>query len=551
MSTTPTATRRSAPVINPARPVSEPTPVETPAAPRRALQKRTAVVAIVLLVGLAAVFAVGGYSSGISPADKSLVYQPIDYGDLAITITERGTVESQNDVEIICEVDDIQGDGINGNPILWVISNGASVKKGDLLLELDSASHLERFDEQILDEERARTRKVQAEIAYENRKSKNETKLAKAKLDVELAELAVQQYQDEEGGTFQLDLQEVELSIREQQARQVIDETNLDAIEELYSLGYKSKGDLAQARLSALRADGALSRQLSRRTELIRYTHQKMRLTLQGQLDSSRRNLLQVERDNVALLSQAKSTMDSAERAWQKEVERLERYTEQLEKCKIYAPQDGMVAYHVERSRRGGSTSIAEGVAVRDRQPLLTIPDLRRMQVRTAVHESVIDQVRAGQRATVRMDAYPEKVYEATVKSVAVLPDPGGWMSSDTKVYETIITIDEDVDGLKPGMTAVAELHIDYLTDVLCVPVQALVQRADLNWCYVLDGRSIEQRFVEQGRSNDKFIEIREGLSQGDTVVLNPSAVLEQMPELEQQALEESMKEDAATTPTE
>jgi RND family efflux transporter MFP subunit len=232
-------------------------------------------------------------------------------------------------------------------------------------------------------------------------------------------------------------------------------------------------------------------------------------------------------------------------------VERLERYTEQLEKCKIYAPQDGMVAYHIERSRRGGSTSIAEGVAVRERQPLLTIPDLKRMQVRTAVHESVVDQVRAGQRATVRMDAYPEKVYEATVDSVAVLPDPGGWMSSDTKVYETVITIDDDVDGLKPGMTAVVELHIDYLTDVLCVPVQALVQRGDLTWCYTMSGGSIEQRFVEQGRSNDKFIEIREGLSQGDTVVLNPSAVLEQMPESEQLAIEQSTKKDVATNSTE
>ena len=222
--------------------------------------------------------------------------------------------------------------------------------------------------------------------------------------------------------------------------------------------------------------------------------------------------------------------MDSADRALAKEVELLERYRQQLEKCKIYAPQDGMVAYHVEGAVVGGSTSIAEGVAVRDRQPLLTLPDLKRMQVKTAVHESVVDQVRAGQRATVRLDAYPELVYEATVESVAVLPDPGGWMSSDTKVYETIVTIDEDVNRLKPGMTAVVEIHIDHLTDVLCAPVQALVQRGHSTWCYVARDGEIEQRFVEQGRTNDKFIEIRAGLSQGEVVVLNPS-VIERMPD--------------------
>ena len=44
---------------------------------------------------------------------------------------------------------------------------------------------------------------------------------------------------------------------------------------------------------------------------------------------------------------------------------------------------------------------------------------------------------------------------------MAVLPDPGGWLSSDTKVYKTVVTIDEEVDQIKPGMTAVVEIHID------------------------------------------------------------------------------------------
>jgi RND family efflux transporter MFP subunit len=555
MSTTTTPTRHAAPVTmrtagkrvtTPAEPaLAEPAPAEPS---RRGLQKSTAVVAIVILFGLASVFALGSYSSDVSSTSEMFVLHTVDYSDLPITITERGTIESQNNIEIACEVDDIQGDGINGNPILWIVENGSSVKKGDLLVEIDSSSHLERFDEQILDEERARTRKVQAEIAYENRKSKNETNLAKAQLNVELAELALEQYQDEDGGTFQIDLQEIDLAIQEQQAKQVIDDTNLEAIEELYSLGYKSKGDLAEARLNALKSDSALSREMSRRTEFVRYTHRKMRLQLEGRLNSARRALLQIERDNAALLAQAESSRDSATRAWEKEVERLERYEEQLQKCKIYAPQDGMVAYHINRSRWGGSTSIAQGVAVRDRQPLLTLPDLKHMQVKTSVHESVVDQVRAGQRATVRMDAFPEKVYEATVESVGVLPDPGGWLSSDTKVYETVITIDKQVEGLKPGMTAVVEVHLDYLTDVLCIPVQALIQRTDQTWCYVNAGGRIEQRFVDQGRSNDKFVEIRSGLSRGDVVILNPSAVLEQMPELEQLAMEQAEIEQAAAS---
>ncbi len=184
--------------------------------------------------------------------------------------------------------------------------------------------------------------------------------------------------------------------------------------------------------------------------------------------------------------------------------------------------QSGMVAYYVEANRWGQSTSIAEGVAVRERQPILSIPNLSYMQVKTAVHESVVDRVKSGLHATIRLDAFPDRHYEGAVQSVAVLPDPGGWLSSDTKVYNTVVTIDEQVDQIKPGMTAVVEMHIDLLHDVLCVPVQAVIQRGEVTWCYVLVNRVPEQRPVVVGKTNDKFVEICEGLSEGDVVVLNP-----------------------------
>ncbi len=195
----------------------------------------------------------------------------------------------------------------------------------------------------------------------------------------------------------------------------------------------------------------------------------------------------QVEVENDALLAQAKAWMDSAELSLKREEERLARYREQLEKCKIYAPQDGMVAYHVDSNHWGQSTSIAEGRAVRNQQQLMSIPDLTHMQVKTAVHESVVDRVKAGISATIRVDAFPDRIYHGKVESVAVLPDPGGWLSSDTKVYQTTVTLDEEVTGLKPGMTAVVELHIDHLQNVSSSPYRPLCSGETRTWCYVAD----------------------------------------------------------------
>ena len=114
------------------------------------------------------------------------------------------------------------------------------------------------------------------------------------------------------------------------------------------------------------------------------------------------------------------------------------------------------------------------------------------------------------------------------MKSVAVLPEPGSWLSSDVKVYETIITIDEKVEQLKPGMTAVVEIHVDRLEDVLSVPVQAIVQVEEETWCYVAGSGGPERRTVELGPTNDKFVEVRRGLQEGERVLLNPPDILDQ-----------------------
>ncbi len=130
---------------------------------------------------------------------------------------------------------------------------------------------------------------------------------------------------------------------------------------------------------------------------------------------------------------------------------------------------------------------VREGVPVIYRQKLLSIPDLDSMQVETRIHESALDRVHAGQKVRVTVDAFPEASYQATVKSVAVLPEQNSWSGSDTKVYQTIITIDEQVEGLKPGMTAVSEILVDRVADVVTVPLHAVVEHNDQKYVVVKD----------------------------------------------------------------
>lgn len=477
---------------------------------------------------VAVTVAIGGFvwwlkRDGVALSDN-LVLHTVERGVLEVVVTERGNLESQINETVLCEVDDAREDGVHGTPIIWLIENGASVKKGDLIVELDASPIQELLDRQMLDVEEELAEFLQAEVSYENQQTQNLTTLKEAELEVELAELALRQFGDNDAGTFQIELQDVELMIQEAEAGQLIEQTNLSGVEELYKLGYRSSGELAEARLSSLRSERQLATARSKKRELVEYVYKKTLMELEGKLASAKRKLNQVELDNKAQLAQAKARLESSREQLGKERERLERYKSQIGKCKIYAPQDGMVAYY-SGGGRYRREEIREGATVRPRQPILTLPNLEKMQVKTAVHESVLDQISSGLKATVRVDAFPDSKYPATVATVAVLPDQGGWMSSDTKVYETVVTIDQDVKQLKPGMTAVVEIDVARLDDVVSIPVQAIVQVDDKDWCYVSKNGKVERRELELGMTNSKYVEVREGLEEGEQIVLNPSAI--------------------------
>jgi HlyD family secretion protein len=413
-------------------------------------------------------------------------------------------------------VHDVPDDGIPGTTILWMAPNGSWVQKGDLLVELDSSSREKHVDDHVLDTERQRAEQLRATSMYDNRITQNETMLANAELRVALAELNLRSFEDEEGGVFELGVRDIVRQIQVARANELISDAQLKGHQILYGLGYSSRGDVAKSRLACLNASRSLVRALCQHELQTQYAYQKQKLQLMGAVETAKRSVIQSKRNSEWLLARDLATKHAADRRLKKSEERLERNREQVKKCKIYAPQDGMVVY---------ASGIREGESVYERQTILQLPDLSRMQVKTTIHESGVNQVQRGQPATIRLDARPGASYRGSVQSVAVLPDQGGWLNSDVKAYETVVEIDEEVERLHPGMTAVVEIHVRDLHDVLIAPVEAVVQIDGSDWCYVEAGGDIERRMVSLGAFNDRFVEIRQGLNEGDRVILDPTAV--------------------------
>src|SRR5262249_35682081 len=103
-------------------------------------------------------------------------------------------------------------------------------------------------------------------------------------------------------------------------------------------------------------------------------------------------------------------------------------------------------------------------------------------------------------------------------------------LSADVKVYQTLVSIKESLQGLKPGMSAEVTLYTDDARDnCLAVPVQAILGSVDMGnkrRLYVMTEEGPEARECVIGLSNDKMAEVISGVTEGEQVVVNPRVLL-------------------------
>ncbi len=295
----------------------------------------------------------------------------------------------------------------------------------------------------------------------------------------------------------------------------------------------ESRGFITPTELEAeeLNLNKAFNKQQEKETALALYIQYTFPKEAEQKLSDFENAVMAYQRqliDNVAEEAQQRARFRSAERKYNLEKVKLVDVNEQIELATIRAQRPGLVVYGASdsnRSRWRGSNqeAIQEGATVRERQAILTIPDMREMAVKVNIHESAVQRVAVGQKATVSIDAFPDERLTGVVIKVAVVADStNSFMNPDLKVYPTTIKIDGIHDWLRPGMSAEVEVLVDRLEDVVYVPLQAVTYQEDQRVVYVRGAGGAQPREVEVGTFSESFIEIRSGLRAGEEVLLLP-----------------------------
>jgi len=436
--------------------------------------------ALLVVVGLAAAGVARLTGAMASSADGSLLTYAVQKGELLVTITEDGNLESAANRDIKCEV-------AGGSTILWIVDDGQLVQEGDVLARLDSSQLEDQINQQKITYEKARAAYIQAEKDYS------------------VAKISVQEYVD---GIYRKDIQVLEAQIKIAMENLRSAQNSLRHTQRMFRKGYVSPLQRESQEFAVQRAQLDLDSAQTAKDVLEKYTKLKTLEDLQSKRDTA----------------EAKEKSERA--AFELEEARLKRLQAQLQKCVILAPQSGMAVYANEvGGHRGMSQTpqVEEGALVREQQTLFRLPDLSKMQVKVTVHESKVDQLRPGMRARIRIQ---DQVFHGTIDSIANQPEASGWFAANVKEYATIVKVDGDQKGLKPGMTAEVEILVADLKDVVSLPVAAVVEQRSKFYCWAKTPAKLERRPLVLGLSNDKFVEVKDGVAAEEEVVLNPRTAI-------------------------
>jgi HlyD family secretion protein len=500
--------------------MAEPEQNTTPPSLRSTRPRRN----LVLLVGGAVVgltmmgwYFFGPSSNGGAVLGNELTYE-VKKGDLRVSFTERGNVKASKSVAIYSSLE-------GAHTIVSVVSEGANVKEGDILVELDSSELTQLYNQQQIAVETASADFLQAQEQLEIQKSLSESEIAKAELDREVAEIDLEKYKSARGD-YELAVMKANADVTIAKEELTRAKNKLEWTEKLADKGYVSGTELIADRLAVSKASLQLEQANGAQDLLVQFTHKKDLAKYESTLKESVQALERSKRKATAAIALATAAKRGKESTQGLSKKRLAKLTDQIEKAKIRAPQDGMVVYpNVEPWRR--ERMIMQGAEVHENQLLMNLPDVSTMAVDVQVHESWVDQVKEGLPALVSIDALPNLNLKGKVTKVGLLPDSvNRWLNPDLKVYQTEITLEDsaEVTLLRPGMSAKVEILIALLDDVIYVPVQSVSTIDKQQVCYVLERGAFVPRPVQGGKYNESFLEIISGLKIGDVVQLNAPA---------------------------
>ena len=240
----------------------------------------------------------------------------------------------------------------------------------------------------------------------------------------------------------------------------------------------------------------------------------------------------------------AKASYDAAAANVLQSKAQLREVLETLYKTTIYSPMDGIVTQlNVELAERVLGSGFSQGTNI------MTVADLSNMEAVVDVDENDVVLVSVGDTANVTVDAFGDKVFHGVVTEIGNSAKSEGFGTQEQVVNFSVKIKMLDLDpNLRPGMSCNADIETETVSDVISVPIQSVTARTDVpeendslksnsknddgengqeiigkkkpkEVVFLVNNGKAKMVVVETGISDDNYLEIKNGIAEGDEVI--------------------------------
>ena len=439
-----------------------------------------------------------------------------EMGELVVKVIESGEIEAERR-EVI------------SNELRWpvfissLVPDGTQVKKDDLIVVFECKELIDAIDQQKIYVNTSTSDYTQADENKKMKQKEVDFDVTKAEHDLTEAKENLRRYENGDWPTqwdrSKSDIQLAQSDLTLAQGKLDFKKTaNADPeLKKPYSDSEIKADELALSRL-----EFSLSKATMDKKILEQYEHpQKLRqLTLA--IKMAELTLEKAQTSARTEMMVAESSVDARKATLKTQKSKLDDMLEQEKKLTVKASRDGLVVYNTGRRWWDNPVVVEVGAKLDPRQQIMIIPDMTSLQIKTRVYEARIDQVQIGAEAFVRLDAKPDVILKGKVDKVAPLPDSQNRENPTAKVYNVYVKLDNNIEGLKPNMTAQCEMVLARLSNVLTVPVAAVFAEQERRYCYRTNKGRAERVAIKIGSFSDTRVEVVAGLNAGDVLLLNP-----------------------------
>jgi multidrug efflux pump subunit AcrA (membrane-fusion protein) len=452
-------------------------------------------------------------------------------GPLTMWVDVRGELEAEKSVKVLCPKlymgKDWRGRG-GSLKIVKLIPEGADVKKGALLVELDKTDLKDGLKQSESDvrEKTADLEKARKTLLVEREKLRAD--MQKLRADLQIKEL-------EKGLTEALpltsDVVSAETELETAKVVAKVEQQDYEPMQGLYKSGHVTLQDLEIAELDMKQAGINLERKEIIHDLIMKGADEceKKRVALNVKLSE----ILLAQAQNKLAYGTKKLEEDilAAEADLEQAKFELKRRTEALQDADLKAPCDGTVVY-ARVFQSSGEEKVAEGAAVWTYSPIVHLPDMRAMVAKVHIEEPQIRFIKSGLRAGVNLDAIKDAQFHGQVTEIGnVAMDKSetrghvSWLygaseSVGIRVFEVKVRMDEHDKRIRPGLNGDVKITVEEMKDVLSIPVEAVFRRAGVQVAYVKEGRRFAARPIETGKTAEGKVVVTKGLREGEEVSL-------------------------------